>query len=55
MNIEHDILHMMKIDVLHDQLANEMMVIRTPANLTCFHVSTTTNKFATIDIILKQS
>jgi hypothetical protein len=46
MNIEHDILHMMKIDVLHDQLASEMMVIRTLANVTCFHASATTNRFA---------
>ncbi len=46
---------MMKIDVLHDQLANEMMVIKAPTNVTCFHAFSTANKFATIDIILKQS
>jgi hypothetical protein len=55
MNIEHDILHMMNIDVLHDKLANEMMVIKAPANVTCLHASAIANRSATTYIILKQS
>jgi hypothetical protein len=45
---------MMKIHVLHDQLASEMMVIRAPANVTCLHASASANRSATTDIILKQ-
>ncbi len=55
MNTKHDILHMMQIDVLNDQHGNEMMVIKTPTNVTYLHASTTVNRSTTTNIILKQS